>query len=61
MPKESAPEFHRRLQDRLDKDSWMGISTVGAEFPQREVNITVEDEEAPPIYRNGRVRYGDGH
>jgi hypothetical protein len=60
---ESDAEYHQRVQDQMDEDSWAGRSTVGAEFPTRAIVHDMEHEaqDAPHIYRWNRRRYGDGH
>lgn len=60
---ESNSEYHERVQDQMDSDSWAGRSTVSAEFPTRAVIHESEHEleDMPHIYRWNRKRYGDGH
>ena len=51
---ESREDYHRRVQDQMDEDSWIGRSTVSADFPERAIvhDITPPDEQEPPhIYR----------
>lgn len=59
---ESEAEFHRRVQDQMDEDSWRGSSTVAARFPSKATVVEYpETDEHPKVYRSGSRRYGDGH
>lgn len=60
---ETDHEYHQRVQDQMDEDSWAGRSTVGAEFPTRAIvhEMEHEREDTPHIYKWNRKRYGDGH
>lgn len=49
---ESASDFHRRVQDQIDEDSWIGRSTVAANFPERAIVHDIGlDEGKPHVYR----------
>jgi len=58
---ETNAEFHKRVQDQLDSDSWAGRSTVGAEFPTRKKVLEIEQDYPDVIYRGGKRKYGDGY
>lgn len=34
---ESNHEFHRRVQDQMDRDSWVGRDDVGCDFPDKGI------------------------
>lgn len=58
---ESDAEYHRRVQDQMDEDSWAGRSTVGAKFPERGIVHEPYDDAAPPHIYKWKRGYGDGH
>lgn len=59
---ESDSEFHQRVQDQMDEDSWAGRSTVGASFPTRATIVEYPAmDEHQRIYRVGARKNGDGH
>jgi hypothetical protein len=58
---ESNTEYHRRIQSRMDEDSWQGVDTVGARHPERAIvhDMTRPDEQEPPhIYNWGPRKAG---
>jgi hypothetical protein len=56
---ETTPEFHQRVQERMDTDSWIGRDTVACDFPERAIvhDITPpEDREPPHVFNYGKRR-----
>lgn len=59
---EGEAEYHRRVQDEMDEDSWAGRSTVSVDYPTRAiVHEPFHDIEDTPHVWKWRRRYGDGH
>jgi hypothetical protein len=58
---ESNSEYHSRVQRRMDEDSFQGVDTVGARFPERAIvhDMTGPDDKEPPhVYNWGPKKAG---
>lgn len=51
---ETTPEYHRRVQDQMDMDSWVGRDDVACHFPEKAIvhEIETPDMDDPPhVYK----------
>ncbi|HXI51334.1 MAG TPA: hypothetical protein VNH84_07510 [Candidatus Saccharimonadales bacterium] len=48
---ETAPEFHRRVQDAMDADSWQGVDRIGCDFPEPAEVVEIEPFSEHVIYK----------
>ncbi len=48
---ETAPEFHRRVQDAMDADAWQGVDRVANEFPEPAEIVEIEPFSEHVIYK----------
>lgn len=52
---ETSPEYHRRIQDAMDADSWVGRDSVGCDFPDPAKIVEIGPPDQPPIiFKHGK-------